>query len=250
MREALALPLLLFSISFPPAASEAVAEPDPSTWVVVKLDEGKEGILGSQLGDGQALTDLELNQFQISPEHYKKKKEAQRVRRPQLNRKTDTILDTIEAIAVGETSHHDEVVDLTENGLEINQKALDILDQIREQQPDAEGRKCVKKIMMRQETVYEEVMTCHHRSVISVIYLIEKLLRQSDWSTRIPKSFPRFSICHNVSLWHRGAFSRFFLCMKPPLIGPFCAWKPLLWHKRAGVAISTNQSTVSTVLDQ
>jgi len=83
---------------------------------------------------------------------------------PQLNTKTDTILDTIEAMAVEETSHHlhDDVLDITKNGLEVNQKALDILDQIRDQEPDEEGRKCVKKIMMREETVYDEVMTCHH----------------------------------------------------------------------------------------
>ena len=172
MRETLPLPLLilLLSLTFPPTSSlppEAAAEADPASWLVLKLNEGKEGIVGSQLADGEVLGDLGLNQLKIN--HDSHNREAQLVRVPQLNRKTDTILDTIEAITVGETSNHEGVHDISENGLEVNQKALDILDQIRDQQPDAEGRKCVRKIMMRQETVYEEVMTCHHRSIIQSI---------------------------------------------------------------------------------
>merc|ERR1719384_2803201 len=99
MRETLPLPLLilLLSLTFPPASSlppEAAAEPDPASWLVLKLNEGKEGIVGSQLADGEVLGDLGLNQ---------------------LNRKTDTILDTIEAITVGETSNHEVVHDISEN---------------------------------------------------------------------------------------------------------------------------------------
>ena len=114
------------------------------------------------------MADLRLSQSQFGNE-LKIQSDYEEVqlgggRVPQLNKKTETILDTIEAMAVGETSHHlhDDVLDITKNGLEVNQKALDILDQIRDQEPDEEGRKCVKKIMMREETEYDEVQTCHH----------------------------------------------------------------------------------------
>ena len=63
-------------------------------------------------------------------------------------------------------------------------------------------------------------------------------------------------LCHNVSLWHKGAFKRFFLCMKPPLIGLFrawkqpniglfCAWKPPNKGILCLLVCSTNESTVS-----
>merc|ERR1712037_45463 len=137
-------------------------------YLLLKLDEGKQGIVGAQFADGESLADLGLSQSQFGDE-LKIQSDYQEFqlgggRVPQLNTKTDTILDTIEAMAVVETSHHlhDDVLDITKNGLEVNQKALDILDQIRDQEPDEEGRKCVKKIMMREETVYDEVMTCHH----------------------------------------------------------------------------------------
>merc|ERR1711992_390470 len=165
MRETL-LALLLLSMSFPPAASfppEAAPGPDPATFLLLRLEEGKEGIVGAQLADEESLADLGLTQSQIGNE-LKIQSEHQDVQLknvPQLNTKTKTILDSIEAMAADESSHHD-VLDITKDGLEVNQKALDILDQIRDQEPDAEGRKCVKKVMMREETVYEEVMTCHH----------------------------------------------------------------------------------------
>ena len=166
MREPLLALLLLLSNSFPPAASfppEAAPGPDPATFLLLRLEEGKEGIVGAQLADEESLADLGLTQSQIGNE-LKIQSEHQDVQLknvPQLNKKTETILDSIEAMAADESSHHD-VLDITKNGLEVNQKALDILDQIRDQQPDAEGRKCVKKMMMREETVYDEVMTCHH----------------------------------------------------------------------------------------
>ena len=195
MREPLLALLLLLSNSFPPAASfppEAAPGPDPATFLLLRLEEGKEGIVGAQLADEESLADLRLtksqigNDLKIQSEH----QDVQLKNVPQLNKKTETILDSIEAMAADESSHHDvlditknglevnqkdsiealaadesshhDVLDITENGLEVNQKALDILDQIRDQQPDAEGRKCVKKMMMREETVYDEVMTCHH----------------------------------------------------------------------------------------
>ena len=166
MREPLLALLLLLSNSFPPAASfppEAAPGPDPATFLLLRLEEGKEGIVGAQLADEESLADLGLTQSQIGNE-LKIQSEHQDVQLktvPQLNTKTETILDSIEAMAADESSHHD-VLDITKNGLEVNQKALDILDQIRDQQPDAEGRKCVKKMMMREETVYDEVMTCYH----------------------------------------------------------------------------------------
>ena len=48
------------------------------------------------------------------------------------------------------------------NGLAAPTKALDILDDIRDQEPDENGRKCVDKMMLKSETVYEEVMRCDH----------------------------------------------------------------------------------------
>ena len=124
--------------------------------------------MGAQLADGEDLAELRLpqsqfgNQLQIQSDYNEVQLNT--------NTKTNTILDAIEAMAVRETSHphhddnrhHDDLLEITKNGLEVNQKALDILDQIRDQVPDGEGRKCVKKIMMREETVYDEVMTCHH----------------------------------------------------------------------------------------
>ena len=164
MRQPLALLLLLLSVSFPPAASfPPEAAPDPDTFLLLKLGEGREGIVGAQLADGETLADLGLPQSQAVKQLQRQTdyKEVQL----KTKTKTDTILDSIEAMAAGETSHHhhdDDLLEITKNGLEVNQKALDILDQIRDQEPDEEGRKCVKKVMMREETVYEEVMTCHH----------------------------------------------------------------------------------------
>ena len=59
------------------------------------------------------------------------------------------------------------VVDITDeasafNELDANPRALTILDMIRDQEPDENGRKCVDKMMQRRETVYEEVMRCDH----------------------------------------------------------------------------------------
>ena len=157
MRQPLALLLLLLSASFPPAASfPPEAAPDPDTFLLLKLGEGKEGIVGAQLAVGEDLAELTSNQLQIQSDYNEVQLNT--------NTKTNTILNTIEAMAVRETSHrhHDDLLEITKNGLDVNQKALDILDQIRDQAPDDEGRKCVKKVMMREETVYEEVMTCHH----------------------------------------------------------------------------------------
>ena len=174
MREHLGLLLLLLSISFSPAASfppEPAPGADPTKYLLLKLEEGKEGIVGAQLADGDSLVDLGLAQSQFGNE-LKLQSDYQEVKLGEgrlpahtahLNTKTDTILDSIEGSTGGETSHHqDDFLDITKNGLEVNQKALDILDQIRDQEADDEGRKCVKKLMMREETVYEEVMTCHH----------------------------------------------------------------------------------------
>ena len=164
MRQPPALLLLLLSVSLAPAASfPPEAAPDPDTFLLLKLGEGKEGIVGAQLADAETLADLRLpgsqigNQLEIQSDFNEVKLKTKT--------KTDNILDSIETTAVGETTQHhhdDDLLEVTKNGLEINQKALDILDQIRDQVPDQEGRKCVKKVMMREETVYEEVMTCHH----------------------------------------------------------------------------------------
>ena len=48
------------------------------------------------------------------------------------------------------------------NELNVDTRALNILDMINAQEADENGRKCVDKTMLRRETEYEEVMTCTH----------------------------------------------------------------------------------------
>ena len=105
MRQPLALLLLLLSASFPPAASfPPEAAPDPDTFLLLKLGEGKEGIVGAQLADGENLAELTSNQLQIQSDYNEVQLNT--------NTKTNTILDTIEAVAVRETSHrqHDDLL--------------------------------------------------------------------------------------------------------------------------------------------
>ena len=75
-----------------------------------------------------------------------------------------TIFDAIQKLQ--NTTNIHRVVDVTNdesfNDLAVNQKALNILDEINAQAVDDKGLKCVKKMMMRRETEYEEVMTCTH----------------------------------------------------------------------------------------
>ena len=75
-----------------------------------------------------------------------------------------TIFDTTQKIQ--NTTNIHRVVDVTNdesfNDLAVNQKVLNILDEINAQAVDDKGQKCVKKMMMRRETEYEEVMTCTH----------------------------------------------------------------------------------------
>ena len=66
-----------------------------------------------------------------------------------------------------ESSNDHQLVEITKeasefNGLDANPKALTILDMINQQEPDADGRKCVNKTMMRRETEYDEVLRCDH----------------------------------------------------------------------------------------
>merc|ERR1719361_1072023 len=101
MIEPRALLLLLLSISFSPAASfPPEAAPDPSTFLLLKLEEGKQGIVGAQLAEGESLAELGLSQSQFGNELKIQSdyKEVQLGGPP--NKKTDTILDTIEAMAV------------------------------------------------------------------------------------------------------------------------------------------------------
>ena len=44
----------------------------------------------------------------------------------------------------------------------INERATDLLDELSAVAPDAKGRKCIDKVMMREETEYDEVLTCDH----------------------------------------------------------------------------------------
>merc|ERR1711892_400315 len=41
-------------------------------------------------------------------------------------------------------------------------KATDLLDQISSAEADSSGRKCINKVMMREETEYDEILTCDH----------------------------------------------------------------------------------------
>jgi hypothetical protein len=44
----------------------------------------------------------------------------------------------------------------------VNERATDILDQLSSTVPDSSGRRCINKVMMREETEYDEVLTCDH----------------------------------------------------------------------------------------
>ena len=116
--------LLLFFLA------QAYPEPhaDPAQLLILKLEES----------DGD-----EVN-IQLIPDHEK-----------------DLGLPT-----AGSSNDH-QLVEITKkasefNGLDANPRALTILDMINQQEPDADGQKCVNKTMMRRETEYDEVLRCDH----------------------------------------------------------------------------------------
>merc|ERR1712183_930499 len=95
--------------------------PSPSPFCLLpKLGEGKEGIVGAQLADGEDLAELRLpqsqfgNQLQLQSDYNEVQLNT--------NTKTNNMLYTIEAMAGAKTSHrhHDDHHEITNNGLEVN----------------------------------------------------------------------------------------------------------------------------------
>ena len=146
MRASFALVCLLLSL----APSNSAPGPEPAHLLILKLEDSeKEGLLDAQNGKANIHNKIQFDDKEL---------------KIQLISDKETV-ENHPAITRASNDHH--VVDITReasdfNELDTNPRALTILDMINNQEPDAEGRKCVKKTMMRRETVYEEVMTCDH----------------------------------------------------------------------------------------
>ena len=135
--------LLLFFSTLAKAGPDA----DPAQLLILKLEDS-EVLAGGSGGhikiSDQFLTDGEDDNIHHVPAH-----------------------EAAPFLPMAGSSDDHQVVDITKeasefNGLDTNRRALTILDMINQQEPDADGRKCVNKTMMRRETEYDEVMRCDH----------------------------------------------------------------------------------------
>ena len=138
--------LILLFVSTLAQASPA-PDADPAHLLILKLEDS-EVLAGGSGGhikiSDQFLTDGEDDNIHHVPAH-----------------------EAAPFLPMAGSSDDHQVVDITKeasefNGLDTNRRALTILDMINQQEPDADGRKCVNKTMMRRETEYDEVMRCDH----------------------------------------------------------------------------------------
>ena len=136
MRVSLVL-VFIFSSLTPPSGCNALAGPDPATFLIINLEETE-----NEKGE-------KIIPHLLSGLTKKEHKENSAT--------TNTFVDVINAI------DPDEEISLDQRDInEVDTRALNILDKINAQEADEFGRKCVNKTMMRRETEYEEVMTCEH----------------------------------------------------------------------------------------
>ena len=143
------LHLALFISTLAQATPVPDAEADPAKLLILNLEDSEKAVLlGESEGhlkiSNQFLIDGDDLGIQLIPEHER-----------------DLVLPV-----AGHSDDH-QVAEIEKqasefNGLDVDPKALTILDMINDQEPDADGRKCVNKTMMRRETEYDEVMRCDH----------------------------------------------------------------------------------------